>query len=156
MQPPRPPQHSAAPPPSHFVREATNTDLLWSIKKAVSRSWRAGITDVDTVCVQVEEHARSRLHWATEDGDAMRVEKWGRVSRAISADPAGYGAYIAKRLEWLGLSPVEQQQRVAANRRPPTTPQLTLLSRLGGDVEGVEDSWQASRAIDELLRERDR
>lgn len=153
MHQPQPPQHSAAAPPSTFVREATTTDLLWSIKKAVARSWQAGITDVDTVCVHVEEHARSRLHWATEDGDAMRVEKWGRVSRAIGRDPVGFAAYVTRRLEWLALSPEQQQERLAANRKPPSTAQIRLLSRLGGDVH-IEDAWQASRAIDKLLRER--
>jgi hypothetical protein len=149
---PQPPQHSA-PPPSHFVREATATDLLWSIKKSVGRSWQARITDVETVCVQVEEHARSRVHWAEQDGDPMRLEKWSRVVRAIDSDPAGFAAYITRRLEWLALSPELQQGRLAANRRPPSTAQIRLLSRLGGDVH-IEDAWQASRAIDKLLRER--
>jgi hypothetical protein len=152
MQPPRLPQHSAAPPPSTFVREATATDLLWSVKKSIGRAWTAGTTDVETVTVVVEEHARSRLHWATEDGDTVHVEKWGRVSWAMGQDPGGFAAYVTRRLEWLGLSPEQQQERLAANRRPPSTAQIRLLSRLGGDVH-IEDAWEASRAIDKLLKE---
>jgi hypothetical protein len=129
---------------------------LWSIKRAVARSWRAGITDPPTAGLHVEEHAASKVRWAREDGDPERAARWERLSLAMTSDPAGFAAYVAKRLEWLGLNPEQQQQRLAANRRPPSTAQLTLLSRLGGDVEGVEDSWQASRAIDKLLRERDR
>jgi hypothetical protein len=83
----------------------------------------------------------------------MRVEKWGRVSRAISVDPVGFRAYIGRRLEWLALSPEQQLERLAANRKPPSPAQIRLLSRLGGDVH-IEDAWEASRAIDQLIRER--
>jgi hypothetical protein len=153
MHQPQPPQHSAAAPPSTFVREATTTDLLWSIKKAVARSWQAGITDVDTVLLHVEEHAASKVRWAREDGDPERAAKWERLSLAMTSDPAGFTAYIGKRLEWLALSPEQQQERLAANRRPPSTAQIRLLSRLGGDVH-LADAWEASRAIDKLIRER--
>jgi hypothetical protein len=146
------PQYNS--PPSHFIVEASTVDLLWSIKKAIARSWRAGISDVDTVVGHVKEHAASKVRWAREDGDPERAAKWERLSLAMDDDRIGLAAYVAKRLEWLGLSPTEQQERLAANRRPPSTAQLLLLSRLGGDVH-ILDAWEASRAIDRLIRERD-
>jgi hypothetical protein len=156
-QPPQP-QSSGSPGAaravSTFIRELEAVDLFWSVKKSIARAWQAGITDIEQVCADVEEQAASKVRWAQQDGDALRVENWTRVSRVMKLDHSGFAAYVARRLEWLALSSEQQQERLAANRRPATDKQLRFLRELGADVSDVDESWQASRLIDKLLRER--
>jgi hypothetical protein len=152
MSQPAQTQHSA--PAAAFIRELEAADLAWSLKKLVGRAFEGGVTEVGALCAHVEEQAAAKPRWATQDGDDARPEKWERVVRAIRLDRVGFRAYVARRVEWLGLSPAEQQLRLDAGRKSPTEKQRALIRELGGDTS-IDDRWKASRAIDKLLRERD-
>jgi hypothetical protein len=153
------PQHNASPGAgqdvrSTFIREVEAVDLAWSLKKTVTRAHAAGITDANQVCDRIEAEARAKPGWARQDGDPQRAEKWERVVAAMDGDPVGFRQWVERRLQWLSLSPADQQQRLDAGRRPVTPKQLKLIGELGGDVT-IDDRWNASRAIDRLLRERE-
>ncbi len=147
-------QHSASTAGPTFVRECQDVDLLWSLKKLITRAHAAGITDANKACDRVEAEATSKPGWARQDGDPQRAAKWERIITAMAEDPIGFRHYVARRLEWLSLSPTDQQQRLDAGRKPPTDKQLGLIRELGGDVT-IDDRWRASREIDKLLRVRD-
>jgi hypothetical protein len=93
--------------------------------------------------------------WAQQDDDEQRAAAWERVGRLLIEEREGFRAYVARRIEWLGLSPEQQQQRVDAGRKPVTASQLRLLRQLNADADAATDSWQASKLISRLLRERD-
>jgi hypothetical protein len=152
MSPHPQPQHSASTAGPTFVRECQDVDLLWSLKKLITRAHAAGITDANKACDRVEAEATAKPGWARSDGDPQRAEKWERVVQAMAEDPIGFRHYVARRLEWLSLSPADQQQRLDAGRKPVTEKQLVLIRELAGDGT-IDDRWRASREIDRLLRE---
>jgi hypothetical protein len=146
-------QSSGSPAGPTFIRECQDVDLLWSVKKLITRAHAAGVTDANRACDRVEAEAITKPAWARQDGDPQRAAKWERVIQAMAEDPIGFRQYFERRLQWLSLSPAGQQQRLDAGRRPVTEKQLGLIRELGGDAT-IDDRWRASREIDRLLRGR--
>jgi hypothetical protein len=143
-------------PASAFARQinAPDIDLGWSLTKACQRAIDAGITDPTQVATDLRDLIPSKISWAEHDGDEQRAAKWRCLGTLIDADPERFRAYIRTRLEWLAKTPDERQQIIEANRKPVSAKQIALLARLGADISTVSDSWQASRLIGRLLRER--